>query len=51
MRLALTVVSPGAHGAADVVLDADPATPVARSLPSSGAYGPRLDRAGHAPVW
>ena len=38
MRLALTVVSPGAQQAADVVLDADPATPVVRIAADLGRY-------------
>jgi DNA segregation ATPase FtsK/SpoIIIE, S-DNA-T family len=60
MRLALTVVSPAARQMADVVLDADPATPVEEiadelerfasagfvPLPGDIADAPRADRAG-----
>ena len=38
MRLALTVVSPGAQRTADVVLEADPATPVARVAAELGRF-------------
>ena len=38
MRLALTVVSPGAQRTADVVLDADPATPVVRVAAELGRF-------------
>ena len=38
MRLALTVVSPGAQRAADVVLEADPATPVVRVAAELGRF-------------
>jgi S-DNA-T family DNA segregation ATPase FtsK/SpoIIIE len=38
MRLALTVASPGAQRTADVVLEADPATPVARVAAELGRF-------------
>ncbi|HEY1667917.1 MAG TPA: FtsK/SpoIIIE domain-containing protein [Trebonia sp.] len=38
MRLALTVVSPGAQRTADVVLEADPATPVVRVAAELGRF-------------
>ena len=38
MRLALTVVSPGAQRTADVVLEADPATPVAQVAAELGRF-------------
>jgi DNA segregation ATPase FtsK/SpoIIIE, S-DNA-T family len=38
MRLALTVVSPGAQRTADVVLEADPATPVAQLAVELGRF-------------
>ncbi len=38
MRLALTVVSPGARRTADVVLEADPATPVAQVAAELGRF-------------
>ncbi|HEY7262383.1 MAG TPA: FtsK/SpoIIIE domain-containing protein [Trebonia sp.] len=47
MRLALTVVSPAARQMADVVLDADPATPVEEI---AGELE-RFAGAGFAPVW
>ena len=58
MRLALTVVSPGAQRTADVVLEADPATPVAQVAAELGrfmdgdwtAQGPPSIGAGGEPV-
>src|ERR1700743_3739554 len=38
MRLALTVVSPGTRRTADVVLEADPATPVGRVAGEIGRF-------------
>jgi S-DNA-T family DNA segregation ATPase FtsK/SpoIIIE len=38
MRLALTVVSPGTHRTADIVLEAGPATPVGRIAAELGRY-------------
>jgi hypothetical protein len=38
MRLALTVVAPGVQRTADVVLEADPATPVVRVAAELGHF-------------
>ena len=55
MRLALTVVSPAARQQADVLLEADPATPVAEVAgragpPAPGRAGPGRPAAGRAGV-